>query len=249
MDLQPGEKALARSYASNNVRNATVFDDIGQVAERERRRLFGPEPEPPELQVLRAEAAEVAKKVISEGLAEAESMREKAQEEGYRSGFARGYEEGLQTGRNQAESEQAQFRSDMEALVSLIERERQRLWREAEPQIIAFVLEIARQIVKDEAQVNRDIILGIIRNALRRVVDTDHIRLRVNVSDLDTVRASREDIMAILDGIRHLEIVEDRRVEPGGCVVETESGIIDARIETQFNEIELALQQAMDQAA
>ena len=71
----------------------------------------------------------------------------------------------------------------------------------------------------------------------------------MHVDDLETVRAFREDLTALVDGIGQLEIVEDRRVSPGGCVVETTGGTIDARIETQFTEIESLLTTMTDKAA
>jgi flagellar assembly protein FliH len=43
--------------------------------------------------------------------------------------------------------------------------------------------------------------------------------------------------LLILDGARQLEIIEDRRVGRGGCVIETSAGTIDARIDTQFEQI------------
>lgn len=228
---------------------SSVFGDIRRVAQEERVRLFGPEPEPVEIQILRLQAGEEAQQMLAEAARQAETIRAEAREQGYRAGFAEGYEAGMAAARAEVDAERAQFRSALDALVARIEEERQRLWKEAEPQIIAFVLEIAQRIVKEEAQINRDIALSVIRNALRRVVDTETIRIRVHLEDLEIVRASREDLMTLVDGIRHLEIVEDRRVAPGGCIVETSAGTIDARLETQCAEIASVMQAMLDEAA
>jgi flagellar assembly protein FliH len=88
-----------------------------------------------------------------------------------------------------------------------------------------------------------------VRNALRRVVDTGKVRVRVNAEDLETVRASREELATLIDGIENLEIISDRRVGAGGAVVETEGGTIDARIETQLSEIATLLNELTDEAA
>lgn len=227
----------------------SVFSDIRQVAEEERCRIYGPPQEPVEVQMLRMQAADEAQQVIGEALMHAEALRAEARQEGYRSGFAEGFAAGKEAGMADAEAERAQLRAAIEAVVAQVEAERKRLWAEAETQIIGFALEMAQKVVKEDAQINREIAVSVIRNALRRVVDRESIRIRVNAQDLENIRAGRDDLLLFIDGIRHLEIVEDRRVGPGGCVVETNEGTIDARIETQFREIEKAMQAVEDEAA
>ena len=46
------------------------------------------------------------------------------------------------------------------------------------------------------------------------------------------------------DRIQKIDIETDRRVGPGGCMLDTESGNVDARIETELQNIEDALRQA-----
>ena len=82
---------------------------------------------------------------------------------------------------------------------------------------------------------SRSIAIEIICNALRRVADNGALRVRVNPDDLEMVRSNRADLLHIVEGVsRTSKFVEDRRVGAGGCIVETESGSIDARIETQL---------------
>jgi flagellar assembly protein FliH len=106
-----------------------------------------------------------------------------------------------------------------------------------ESEIIGLVLEIARKVIKMEVEINRAAALEIVKNTLRRVADSTSLRVRVHADDLETVRANREDLYSLVDTIRKVEIVEDRRVGPGGCILETDAGTIDARIETQMEEI------------
>lgn len=227
---------------------AVVFEDVRQVAREERQRMLGPEPEPPEITVMREEAAAEAKRIVQEALDYAEAVREEARRSGYRKGFTEGYEAGRTAAEAEAQATAAEYRSLIEAFVKQIEAERQRLWREAERQIVAFVMEIAQKVVKEEAKINREVALSVVRNALRRVVDTERVRIRVNLADLETVRGAREELLTLIDGIDHLEIIEDRRVQPGGCVVETNAGTIDAKLETQFAELQTMLD-AMQEAA
>jgi flagellar assembly protein FliH len=218
--------------------HAAIFEDIEQIAEEERSRIFGAPPEPEDIKLLREETQKECRRLILEAKEQAKAIRAQAKEEGYNQGKEEGYRKGFEDGIAQMTEERERYRSQLESFVALIEEERVRLWNEAEPQILQFALEIAQKIVKDEARINHEVAISVIKNAMRRIVDTNNIRIRVNGSDLEAVRGAREDIAQLVDGIRHLEIVEDRRVSPGGCVVETSGGNIDSRIETQFAEVE-----------
>ena len=107
--------------------------------------------------------------------------------------------------------------------------------------MVALALDIARQVIKTEVSQNPAVVQAVLANALRRITDKDNVRVRVSVSDAPRVKEAREDLMEIVDGLRFLEIMEDRRVGDGGCVIETNAGTIDAKIETQIAEVARAL--------
>jgi len=59
--------------------------------------------------------------------------------------------------------------------------------------------------------------------------------VRVNPADLERMRDHRDELIAIGD-IRNLRVVEDKRVDRGGVVIDSDTGTIDARIRTQLDE-------------
>jgi flagellar assembly protein FliH len=83
-----------------------------------------------------------------------------------------------------------------------------------------------------------------VRDTLRRVQGFGRLRIRVNQLDVDLLRQNRPSLLQVVDGVEGIEIVEDRRVDQGGCVIETEQGVYDARIRTQLGEIERVLREA-----
>ena len=105
-------------------------------------------------------------------------------------------------------------------------------------------LAIARKFVDTAVVMNSDLIKKTIKSAVKMVTEKDKVIIRINPADLEEVRAHQDDIIFIGDGIGKLEIRPDKKVDRGGCVVETEAGNIDARIESRFAEIEKTLKQA-----
>ncbi|MBV9849617.1 MAG: hypothetical protein JO250_08005 [Armatimonadetes bacterium] len=211
-----------------------------------------PIPGEPERAEEAAEAHARAADILAQARREAEEMREDARvlsealrEAAWQEGFHNGQEAGRDAIeiklRGEWKAEQQALRAQVQTLVEGIGAARQALWERQEAEMVAFVLTVARQVIKTEVSQNPEVVRGVIQNALRRVTDREQVRIRVSVGDAGHVRAIREDLLTILDGLRHLEIVDDRRIGDGGCVIETNAGTIDAKIETQLAEVERAL--------
>ena len=221
------------------------FPSVEDLAANHRLRSQRAVEEPAEVVAMRAQAARAAEEILAEARAGAAEIEQQARELGYREGHSLGYAAGDASAHAKvlriAEEEREAFREDLNAFILHIEAERQRAWDEMEPQIITLVFDLAKKVIKQEIEVSRTVALSVIQHALRRVVDSGSLRIRVHPDDLQTVRGHREDLLALVDGARHVEIIDDRRVSPGGCVLETPAGNIDANIETQLTEVEKTL--------
>jgi len=184
-----------------------------------------------------AEAAEL----IEDAKLQAEALREAAWQEGFHAGSVEAWtavDAELRTG---WAVRQEALRSEIDSIARNIGEAREQLWRSQESEMVALALDIARQVIKTEVSQNPAVVHAILANALRRITDKDNVRVRVSMSDAPRVKEAREDLMEIVDGLRFIEIVEDRRVGDGGCVIETNAGTIDAKIETQIAEVARAL--------
>ena len=80
--------------------------------------------------------------------------------------------------------------------------------------------------------------MTLVKVALKRVSDHTLITVRLNPKDCNVVKryqSVRTESDSLSDGIK---LAEDPLISRGSCVIETESGIIDARVEEQLREIE-----------
>ena len=115
-----------------------------------------------------------------------------------------------------------------------IESLRATVTRRAERDMVLLALEIAKKIVHREVRVDHEIALTLARVALSRVHSRATAKVRLNPDDAEFISSQ----MDRLESNAAIEIVPDRSVSRGGCLVETEMGDIDARIEKQFAEVE-----------
>ncbi len=250
----PESNKYSSSRSSDSSADSTgtlTFGDVDTIASKERQLRQMGEPEPAEITMMRIQASEEAKTLVGEALDKAQSIEQEAREKGYQSGYDRGYQDGKAKAEaevtQQASETSTQYRLEIEGFINHIERERQHNWSCVEPDVIALVFELAKQVIKQEVTASKTVCISIIQNALRRVADSSSLRIRVHADDLEMVRANRANLLALIDGIPHIEIVDDKRVSPGGCVIDTDAGSIDSRIETQMQEVDEALQHILHQ--
>jgi flagellar biosynthesis/type III secretory pathway protein FliH len=175
-----------------------------------------------------------AEGIIAAAQQQAESIFSDAERQGYEAGLAQ-----LQEEREALAEKMAGLDAEMSAQI-------EEFWTETEPEVLHLAVEIARKVVKRELDENSEFILGTVRAAIRQLRDRADLKIRVSPDDHALVREHKEEIMSSCDGIRNIEVIEDRRVGDGGCLIESAGGTLDARVDAQISEIERALMEAAD---
>jgi flagellar biosynthesis/type III secretory pathway protein FliH len=158
-------------------------------------------------------------------------------------------EQGLAQGIRAAEESYRAKLARLDALSASLQQERAEFFSRIEPELVRLAIAIAEKTIQRELETQPDTVLHLLRTALKRIRDREHLRISVNPRDFDQVKQARDDLISAVDGLRKLEIVEDRRVGPGGSLIESPSGTLDARIDTQLDQISQALIEAIPESA
>lgn len=126
-----------------------------------------------------------------------------------------------------------------------LEKEVEKFEAEMQKKILPIALKAAKKILGEELKLYPERIVDIVIQALKPVVEHYNIKIFVNKQDLEILEAQKEKIKSILKQIKTLSIVERDDVEPGGCIIETEAGIINAQLENQWRALEIAFEKFM----
>lgn len=177
---------------------------------------------------LLAAAREEAEAMLAEASSQAAAIEAAARDAGSQAGRA----EGLAA----AGEELVDIKREYQESILKLDRLRHEMVGQCEQEIIRLVLEVAKKVVQREVSVDHEIVLTLIRVALGRISDNTPATIRVHHDDYQFLESRRNEFLSGENGIVHL--VEDRSISRGGCVIETDFGQIDARIEQQFKEIE-----------
>jgi type III secretion protein L len=167
------------------------------------------------LKIVKEEATEFRKEVAIES----EILKDKA----YQDGFLEGLEK-------------------LNDKILFLDKSINNLEEELKSQILSVALTAAKKILGDELKLHPERIADIVMQALKPVTQHHKIKIYVNKEDLSLLDNRREHIKSILDQVKIFSIEERDDVKPGGCLIETETGIINAQLENQFRALESAFE-------
>lgn len=170
--------------------------------------------------------AEVAPAVALPTAEQIENIHQQA----YREGFAAGYQEG----RGKADGELSRLVQLMSALDGALGR----LDEELPQSLLTLALDIAKQMLREALRIRPELVLPVIREAVNSLPQANqHPHLRLHPDDAALVRSLMGDELNHF----HWKIIEDGRVERGGCRVETANSEVDASMETRWKRVLAAL--------
>jgi type III secretion protein L len=167
------------------------------------------------LEKAKQDAAEYRKQVEEECIV----LKEQAQE--------LGFEEGLK-----------QWAEKLQELETQIDNVR----GEMSEVLVPVALKAAKKVVGREIELDPKAVLDIIRANLKAVTTHTNITIYVSKKDLDLVEKERDNLKNLFDKVETFTIRERSDIEQGGCVIETEGGIINARLDNVWQTLEKAFE-------
>ncbi len=147
------------------------------------------------------------------------------------------YQQGLQEGHAAAREMSAQMDVINGRLARTLEEltgVRQRFRHEAEEDVVALALAIARRILHRELTMAPEALLGLVKAALEKIDGRELHSVRVHPGDAAMIQQHFEKM-----GLpRRVEVIADPGLERGAAILDSSRGALDASVDTQLSEIE-----------
>lgn len=158
-----------------------------------------------------------------------------------------GYEQGYQEGMTHAEEDNfRQWEQRINEAKLLLEQaygSREQIIQEAEPFLVELSCAIAEKIIGRQLNQSPEWALELVVKSLSRRREQGVITLCVAPGQLAFIQAAREELELVIDSQAELQILPDATIKDHGCVIRSMYGSIDARIDTQLEEIKRELLQ------
>lgn len=160
-----------------------------------------------------------ADKYRNEVVKECESIKENAFKEGYEDGYKKWTEQ-----------------------LALLEKEINKVHGELVKLVIPISLKAAQKIVGREIELNPEAIVDIVTSILKTVATHRKVTIYVNKKELEVLEQHKQELKNIFEKLESFSLREREDIAPGGCVVETEVGIINAQMEQRWKILEKAFE-------
>ncbi len=128
------------------------------------------------------------------------------------------------------------------AQIELLDQEIKSVRKEVENSLVPLALTAVKKIIGQELETHPDTVIDIISTALKAVTQHKKIKIYVNPTDHELVEKARPDLKKLFEHLESLTISSREDITEGGCVIETEAGIINAQLDNQFTALEIAFQ-------
>lgn len=192
-------------------------------------------------QITKTNAEKEAEKIIQDAKDQAAKILEQANSEksevsrkSYKEGYDKGHEDGFNTGKDEVSRLVDRTHKILEAVMS----RREEILSETEQQIVELVILMTRKVVKVLSESQKSVVMANVLQALKKVKGRGKVTIRVNLADVKLTTEHIQDFIRQVENVEGITVLEDSTVEKGGCIVETDFGAIDARIQSQLSELE-----------
>jgi flagellar assembly protein FliH len=158
-------------------------------------------------------------------------------EEKIRAAHQQGVQEGRAAARQEMGAQLEAMNVRMARAIEEMSGMRQRFRHEAEEDVVALALAIARRILHRELTMAPDALLGLVKAALEKIEAREVHRVRIRPEDAPMVKQFLEKL-----GLpQKVEVISDPGLERGAAILDSSHGALDASVETQLAEIERGL--------
>jgi len=180
---------------------------------------------------------ELLKDAMDKAKRQVTELKSNARKEGYDTGF----EGGFKKGKESAKEEFSPFLETTQNLIEELSGFRKEMYDKVEREMIEMVINLTKKVIHFEFSTREDAVQDMIRLAVQSVLDRESMVIKINPTDKEYAESFRPELHHMFNEIKNITFVAHSGIERGGCVVETNFGVIDARIEKLEEQIDRIL--------
>lgn len=155
--------------------------------------------------------------------------------------YAKGFVEGQKVGEEAQNEKLKETLKALRMVLAELDAAKKELYQDAEREAVELGLRIARKIVCHEVSVDHATIFRVLREAFKKVGDQKEIHVKIHPSDIQVINDAGFDVSGLSKGKGLVVLEPGDGICRGECVIETDFGDIDARMESQLQTVEESL--------
>jgi len=167
-------------------------------------------------------------------------------EKGKAEGFAAGEKAGYDKAKATFDAEINKLKDQTAKYFKQMEDTKKTMINDLEHILLRFCVELVKKIISCELETNREIITATIKRALSIISERENILIRVSPGDIEAASGNKDFLSSVTERLENIRIEVDARIGKGGCIIESNSGLADARLGVQLEEVEALVEKAWE---
>ena len=164
------------------------------------------------------------------------------------------FNEGIEKAKHEAESIIEQAKAEYENILNEIVKikedainEYKNEMKSSEKEIVDLAMDIAEKIINYEVDKSDNYILGIVEDAVNRVVNKKDVTVRLSTQDYYTIQANKKLLVSKVKGFGEIELIQDESLDMGSCIVDTPLGVIDGGLQVRMDNIQREIKKMLSE--
>jgi flagellar biosynthesis/type III secretory pathway protein FliH len=173
--------------------------------------------------------------------AQKQQLEERSQqlEVEYQQSIKQGFDQGYQEARANLDQVSEEFGQ----VIGNVNKAKEQVLAELEPEITAIALDVASKILKRESRLDDNLIREQVLSTVRKVIVKGGLmEVSINPADMEYEETLKTVLNQILDREVKLVLSPKEDVQPGSCMVETQGGKFNASFGMQIESVKLAFE-------
>ena len=164
------------------------------------------------------------------------------QEKAYKEGFELGQIEGAEKAFQENKIVLMEKLKQMEAQLKRMEELKQHLLVENEAQLIKLVFLTAKKIAMRDLEEHREAVWEVLKNTANELQQDEHVIVKLASEDVLFLESLQDKSGERIESLKRVKFVADDNIKPGGCMIETEYGSVNATVEERVERTWATLQ-------
>lgn len=159
------------------------------------------------------------------------------QKQAYDEGYLLGKDEGFAAALEKRNGEIDRGLHDLNDILQSIQNLKPELISNNESHILHLIYQIAEKIAYSHIEQNPEVVLEVIRKAIHTAQADEEVTVLVSPEQIEFLEKYKTSENEKYEFLEHVHLQPSEQIRPGGCIVETNYGAIDARIEERVEKL------------
>lgn len=187
-----------------------------------------------------------------ERLSEEQKIEEKVldkisflQQDAYQKAYDLGFLEGNKKAIEDKSEELSLKSQEIDMLLASLNQIKEEMIHQNEAHMVTMIYQIASKLAFDHVNENQEVVLKIIKKSIEEAQADEHVNVLVSNEQLEFLEKIKQAEKRENEFLKKVKFVGSETVSVGSCIVETNYGVIDARIEERINKLWTEFKQAI----